>query len=782
MVWRTTDGGVNWWVDQVPAYSGGTVDIDRSGADTAPDADTRVWITGDTPSVSGQAVARVCEGTLYYADTTPPSTTIAPSGTGWFNTSQAVSFSATDDRSGVAETWHSVNGGVATTTPTFTAPHGRTSVSYWSVDVAGNIEAAHDTTISVDTQGPTGVSSSANGVWRRTAETVSVDATDALSGLQSKYYSRNGGSDVIYPETGFVEAAEGTTTIGCAAVDNAGNRTAGAVRYVLIDYGTPETTATGAPSGWVSADVTVTLSATDALSRVASIKYARDGGPEQTYGSGIPVTTEGTTTLTFAGIDNAGNREATKTVTVRIDKTPPVTTTGAIAQMYWGDASIDLAATDVLSGVPILGTAWRVGTGAEASGTLATITSTTGAQTLYFHSHDNAGNEEAEVTRTVVVMMADSLPPASMDATAGAPKPMISLTWTDSSNNEEGFELQRSTDGVNWSRVGLASRDATSFADETATDWFAAYRYRVRSYTPVTFGSPDTATWTLAPASVRLADAPPFTLAWLRGSKYLGDSVTPWLASAEVTVALEADIPDAAVWFSLDSGPAEVCTAPITIARSGIHELIYGATAASHDPETTRTLTVRIDTTAPVTTANVGLTASQPLLVLTPTDAQSGVGPTSTWYSFDGGAETTYSPPVAVPWGVHTVTWHSHDAAGNEESPRSGTIIGGPQASVSTPKGSSSTRVRRTLTFSGTLTRTTNHKRLTLLAYKFDGVSWVLIRSTTVTTHTPSRRGKTTYRGSIKFTSKGSWKVVARYAGDTRYVQSFSAPRYVRVR
>jgi hypothetical protein len=131
---------------------------------------------------------------------------------------------------------------------------------------------------------------------------------------------------------------------------------------------------------------------------------------------------------------------------------------------------------------------------------------------------------------------------------------------------------------------------------------------------------------------------------------------------------------------------------------------------------------------------------------------------------------------------VHTVTWHSHDAAGNEESPRSGTIIGGPQASVSTPKGSSSTRVRRTLTFSGTLTRTTNHKRLTLLAYKFDGVSWVLIRSTTVTTHTPSRRGKTTYRGSIKFTSKGSWKVVARYAGDTRYVQSFSAPRYVRVR
>jgi hypothetical protein len=188
---------------------------------------------------------------------------------------------------------------------------------------------------------------------------------------------------------------------------------------------------------------------------------------------------------------------------------------------------------------------------------------------------------------------------------------------------------------------------------------------------------------------------------------------------------------------------------------------------------------VRIDNTPPETSSNAD-GGNHATLDLAYSDALSGVAEAR--YTLDGGPPTLYTGPVALARGVHSVTWWSQDNAGNIEDAHTGTIVNGPQASVSTPKGSSKTKVRRTLTFSGKLSRAANHRRLTLLAYRFNGADWVLARTKAVTTHTPRRRGMTTYRGSIKFTAKGSWKVIARYEGDGYWVQSYSAAKYVTVR
>jgi hypothetical protein len=187
---------------------------------------------------------------------------------------------------------------------------------------------------------------------------------------------------------------------------------------------------------------------------------------------------------------------------------------------------------------------------------------------------------------------------------------------------------------------------------------------------------------------------------------------------------------------------------------------------------------VRIDNTPPDTTSNAD-GGNHATLDLAYSDALSGVAEAR--YTLDGGPSTLYTGPVALARGVHSVTWWSQDNAGNIEDAHAGTIINGPQAYVSTPRGSSKTRVRRTLTFSGKLTRAANHRRLTLLAYRFDGADWVLTRTKSVKTHTP-RRGMTTYRGSIKFTAKGTWKVIARYEDDGYWVPSYSSPKYVTVR
>src|SRR3989304_6211381 len=57
----------------------------------------------------------------------------------------------------------------------------------------------------------------------------------------------------------------------------------------------------------------------------------------------------------------------------------------------------------------------------------------------------------------------------------------INLAWTDNATNEAGFKVERSTDGVNFSQVATAGKNATSYA---ATNLVASttYTFRVRAY------------------------------------------------------------------------------------------------------------------------------------------------------------------------------------------------------------------------------------------------------------------------------------------------------------
>jgi hypothetical protein len=165
------------------------------------------------------------------------------------------------------------------------------------------------------------------------------------------------------------------------------------------------------------------------------------------------------------------------------------------------------------------------------------------------------------------------------------------------------------------------------------------------------------------------------------------------------------------------------------------------------------------------------------------------------FYKVDGGSwvkwTTASTTTLLTGLGMHTVEAYAQldpppvgDAMGGVGPWATGQFgILGPQPGVSKPSGSSSVRVRRSPTYRGKLTaRVANHSRLVLQAYRLEGGVWVLRRSKTVTVHTPRRRGKPTYSGSIKFTSKGSWKVVAHYNGDGYWWWQDSAPRYVRVK
>ena len=100
------------------------------------------------------------------------------------------------------------------------------------------------------------------------------------------------------------------------------------------DTAPPTTNASVTPDanavGWNRTPVTITLNASDNAggSGVKELHYALNGamtGSQIVAGASTTVTisAEGTTTAAYFAVDNAGNQEAAKTLTVRIDKTPP---------------------------------------------------------------------------------------------------------------------------------------------------------------------------------------------------------------------------------------------------------------------------------------------------------------------------------------------------------------------------------------------------------------------------------------------------------------------------
>ncbi|HMG61265.1 MAG TPA: hypothetical protein VK583_16170 [Burkholderiales bacterium] len=142
------------------------------------------------------------------------------------------------------------------------------------------------------------------------------------------------------------------------------------------------TTATPAQApnanGWNNTNVTINLAAADdpGGSGVKEIHFSQSGaqgGAGVVAGSrtAVTISAEGTTTLTFFAVDNAGNQEAAKTLTVRIDKTPPVIAGLPASCTLWPPNRqmvqvATVAASDALSGLAP-GSPTVTGTGNEAA-------------------------------------------------------------------------------------------------------------------------------------------------------------------------------------------------------------------------------------------------------------------------------------------------------------------------------------------------------------------------------------------------------------------------------
>lgn len=389
--------------------------------------------------------------------------------------------------------------------------------------------------------------------------------------------------------------------------------------------------------------------------------YTLDGGVQQTYTNYIEVSAQGNHSITFWSVDKAGNVETQHTQNITINTTPPTTTasdSGTVGNNGWytSNVQVTLSATDPNGSAYVLATYYAVDGGAQQTYTGSfTVSGDSASHTIVYWSVDLAGNTETPNTATIKI---DATPPT---LAFGTPSPAANAAGWNNTVVGVPYTTSDATSGVATATPGSPISISTQGANQKAT-------------VTVTDVAGNSASFTSPAANIDLT--PPVTTATPSGT--LGNSR---IYTGNVTVALSATdnlSGVATTYYTLDGGTLQTNNGtPIAIAGSSSHTLTYYSVNVAGNTETTKTLPIRIDTTAPTTTATLSGTVGSNGWYTTPvqitlaaTDPDGAGDVAATYYTIDGGAQQTYSGSFSVTTDStsHTVVYWSVDQAGNAEA------------------------------------------------------------------------------------------------------------------
>lgn len=616
-------------------------------------------------------------------DGSAPTTNISLVGTssnGWRTTPVQVTLSPSDTRSGVAGTYYTVDGGP---TQTYSGPFminesAIHQVNYWSVDNVGNTEVQKLETIKIDKEAPTTESSlsgpAGNNDYFKGAVQVALTATDNVSGVASSgiSYKIDNGSQMAYTSSPFTVSGDGTHTISFWSRDVAGNSASPNTITIKIDATAPSTQAalSGTPgvNGWYATAVQVTLSATDSTSGPGSSYYAVDGGLPQTYAGPFILLTTGSHTVLYWSKDLADNVEAQQSIIIKVDVSSPATTSSVNGSSgngwYQAPAQVTLTASDDASGVG--NTFYTIDGGPTQTYASPFNISAGGVHSINYWSVDAVGNSEHQQSLTVQV-----------DITA--PTTMISPSGTAGNNGWYSSSVTVSLTASDNDQAGVATTYYS--VDSGATQTYAA---------PFTFSSSGMHTilcWSVDRAgntesqqsmSIKVDVDAPSTQAQVSATW----SYDVWYQSPAQVSFTRSDVTSgvATTYYTIDGGAAQTYTAPVNISGGGIHTVNYWSVDNAGNAEEQKSVTVRVDNTAPSTqistsgtVGNNGWYRSSVQASLTASDSQVGVN--VTMYRVDGGPTMVYGGPFTVSGeGQHQVLYWSNDKLSNTEAQQTATI------------------------------------------------------------------------------------------------------------
>ena len=322
-------------------------------------------------------------------------TAIAP---GWYQSAATLHVTATDALAGIAlveyrlaeGNWQPYAGALTVTGGSW---H---TVQLRARDQAANQGAPTTVAFGIDTLAPqttvqlTG-GRAPNG-WYITPVTVTLTTTDIGAGVAAVNWRLNGGSWQPYGGPWRV-ATERVNLLEYYAVDKVGNQEGQQYSVFSIDLVDPTTRlglvqGISGDNGWYISPLTLTLSAQDLESGLQVIEYRVNDQPWQPYSSAITLQTEGVQRIHYRAGDASGHVEATRTLTVSLDLTPPIITNTLPTTMIYGalDLTNFYTATDRMSG--ILTTNLRLNGQSYQAGQSLPL----GTYTVAFQAVDRAGH------------------------------------------------------------------------------------------------------------------------------------------------------------------------------------------------------------------------------------------------------------------------------------------------------------------------------------------------------------------------------------------------------
>ena len=380
-------------------------------------------------------------------DTQPPTSSYQldppPPANGWYSTTVDVTITATDDLSGWAgDTRYSINGGPEQVGSSFQlADSGSYSLSYYSRDEAGNVEATQSVPVlcRIDDVPPT-VSAvpDKTGVYVKPPVDIHLQASDEHSGVDYVQYRRQGETTwtsydhILIPGA----AADGVYTYEYRAFDQAGHMSAGLIS-LNVD-GTPPLAASSLvahPAGWTNQDsFDLSWNNPGDFSGISGVYYQMDVDPtisrngQLVYGDDIrdltslAVGIEGAHDVYIWLVDGAGNEthwmRAQLPQAFKLDTTPPTSNNPIITGpqqngYYTGPVNVTLQGSDNLSGIETFHYVTN-GVGGVVSlpaGNPTFIVSQDGRSIIESWATDEAGNTQT-YSRTDTIRI-DTTPPAS---------------------------------------------------------------------------------------------------------------------------------------------------------------------------------------------------------------------------------------------------------------------------------------------------------------------------------------------------------------------------------
>ena len=332
------------------------------------------------------------------------------------------------------------------------------------------------------------------------------------------------------------------------------------------------------PSGDYVGSATVSLTATDAGSGVASVEYQLDGGTWTPYAAPVVVSSLGMHMVHYRATDVAGNTSAEGmehfTIVERQgDGTPPTVAASLAGSQdasgnYVDVATATITATDADSGVAAV--EYKLDDGAWIAYTAPVAVTAAGMHMLGYRARDIAGNTSPEGMAHFTVVKSDTTPPvvtASVGGTQDADgsyvgKATVTVVASDTGSGVAAVEYR--VDGGAW----------TAYAAPVAVTAPGAHTvdYRAR----------DVAGNTSAPASVSFTVvAGGDTTKPMASLAVSGTQNGDWSYLVQATVTLTATDAGSgvdSVEYQVDSGAWTRYAAPVVVSALGTHTVGARAT------------------------------------------------------------------------------------------------------------------------------------------------------------------------------------------------------------